>query len=304
VPASNEPAGSVEGPLATLADARATLAAMAGSPDRVQWWRRALPGALAATPVLMMLLIGFVIIPALQRFSSSDTIGMMNLLGALKSTTLAANNPLRQPEVRAAAEVAIAGRYAPLIRDESFWSAGVVRGLAPDYRPLAEDILARHPDVSAEELAAAEAVLKEARERRQDRRRPQQSALGLAGVIISTVTAAALALVLLLCVISSLLVPGGVVSRNLGLATVTRSGREVTRLRSLLRVLVAGLPAIVWLTYLALSPKVQGFVPTPPNPIVSTLITVSVLALGLLWTVVRRTRGPHDLLAGTWVVPR
>jgi uncharacterized RDD family membrane protein YckC len=60
----------------------------------------------------------------------------------------------------------------------------------------------------------------------------------------------------------------------------------------------------VWLTYLALSPKVQGFVPTPPNPIVSTLITVSVLALGLLWTVVRRTRGPHDLLAGTWVVPR
>jgi hypothetical protein len=294
----------VEVPLPTLAAACATVAAMAGSPDRVQWWRRALPGGLAATPVLMMLLVGFVIVPGLQRFASSDTIAMMNLLGALKSTTLPANNPMRQPEVRAAAEVAVAGRYGPMIRDESFWSAGVVRELAPDYRSLAEDILARHPNVSGEEQAGAEAILKEARERRQDRARPEQRTLGLAGVIVSTITAAALALVLLLCVISTLLVPGGVVTRNLGLATETRSGREVTRFRSLLRVLIAGLPAIVWLTYLALSPKVQGFVPTPPNPIVTTLITVSVLALGLLWTVVRRTRGPHDLLLGTWVVPR
>jgi len=123
-------------------------------------------------------------------------------------------------------------------------------------------------------------------------------------VIISTITAGALALVLLLCVISSLLVPGGLVSRQVGLATVTRSGGEITRVRSLLRTLVAGLPAIAWLTYLAFSPMVQGFVPTPPNPLTATLVTVGVLAVGLAWTIAGRTRGPHDLLAGTWVVPR
>jgi hypothetical protein len=70
------------------------------------------------------------------------------------------------------------------------------------------------------------------------------------------------------------------------------------------RTLVAGLPAIAWLTYLAASPKVQGFVPTPPNPLTATLVTVAVLALGHAWTVLRRTRGPHDVLTGTWVVPR
>jgi hypothetical protein len=103
---------------------------------------------------------------------------------------------------------------------------------------------------------------------------------------------------------SSLLVPGGLVARHLGLATITRSGEEITRMRSLARVLVAGVPAIAWLTYLAVAPKVQGFVPTPSSPIAATLTTVSILAIGLAWTIARRTRGPHDILVGTWVVPR
>jgi hypothetical protein len=71
-----------------------------------------------------------------------------------------------------------------------------------------------------------------------------------------------------------------------------------------MRTLVAGSPAIVWLTYLAFSPKVQGLVPTPPNPIAGTLLVVGVFAVGHAWTVLRRTRGPHDVLTGTWVVPR
>jgi hypothetical protein len=214
--------------------------------------------------------------------------------------------------VRNAAEVAVAGRYGHLIRDASFWEAGVVRSLAPDFRGLAEDILTRHPEVSAAQLAEAEDVLKKAREEQEreqerirgGRPRTEQRVAVMSGIIISTVTALALALVLVVCAISSLLVPGGLVSRNLGLAAVTRSGREISRLRSISRVLVAGLPAIVWLVYLAFSPRVQGFVPAPPRPITAALLTVGVLAIGLVWTVARRTRGPHDLLTGTWVVPR
>jgi uncharacterized RDD family membrane protein YckC len=301
----------------TVADARAALLAMAGAPNHVHWWRRALPGTLVAAPVAIMLLVGFVMLPSLRQFANSETIRMMDMLGTLKGTTEtvdvapgatvqlgAGRNPMREPEVRAAAEVAIAGRYAHLIRDEEFWKAGIVRSLAPDYRPLAEDILARHPDVTTEELASAEAVLKAARPRGSAGGRRDQGALEPWGVITSTITSGALALVLLVCVISSLLVPGGLVSRQMGLATVTRSGREITRVRSLMRMLVAGIPAITWLTYLAFSPKVQGFVPTPPNPITGTLVTVGVLAVGHAWTIVRRTRGPHDLLTGTWVVPR
>ena len=123
-------------------------------------------------------------------------------------------------------------------------------------------------------------------------------------VVISTVTAGVLALVLVCLVVSSLVVPGGIASRQLGLATVTRSGQEITRAHSLARTLVAGIPALAWLTYLAFSPRVWGFVPTPPNPIAATLVTVGALGVGLAWTIVRRTRGPHDVLTGTWVVPR
>jgi hypothetical protein len=277
---------------------------MAEAPNHVSWWRRALPGTLAAAPVVCALLVAITLVPLLARFANSETSSMMNLLGALKSTTLPADNPLHEPEVRAAAEIAVAGRYVHLIRDESFWNAGVVRGLAPDYRPLAEDILARHPEVTAEALAGAEAVLKEARSRGPAGGRREQSAVDLGGVIISTITAGALAIVLVCLIVSSLLVPGGLVSRQLGLTAVTRSGREISRMRSLIRALVVGTPAIVWLTYLAFSPKVQGFVPTPPKPITLTLVTVGVLSVGLAWTIVRRTRGPHDLLTGTWVVPR
>ncbi|HKE86669.1 MAG TPA: protein kinase [Vicinamibacterales bacterium] len=287
----------------TLHEARAALLTMAAAPDHVQLWRRALPGVLAATPVALMLLVSVAIIPALSRFTTSETAAMMNLLGALRSKTLPADNPFRRPEVRAAAEVAVAGRYGDLIRSEDFWNAGFVRSLAPDYRPMAEEILNRYPDVSREQLTAAEAVLKEARPRPPGRR-PQQRNASPGGIVISTVTAGALALALALCVISSLLVPGGLVQRHLGLATITRSGTEITRMRSLARVLVAGIPGIVWLTYLALAPKVQGFVPTPTSPITATLTTVSILALGLAWTVARRTRGPHDIVVGTWVVPR
>ena len=301
--------------LAGIADARAALLAMTATPNDVHWWRRALPGALAAAPVACALLVAVTLLPALARFASSETSEMMNLLGVLKSTTLPADNPMRRPEVRAAAEVAIVGRYAHLIRDEEFWDAGVVRSLAPDYRPLAEDILARHPEVTPAHLAEAEALLalsrKEFDARRGDadeaagrRPRREQSVVELSGVIISTVTAGALAIVIAGLIVSSLAVPGGIVSRQLGLAAVTRSGREISRMRSLMRALVAGIPAIAWLTYLGFAPKVQGFVPTPSNPIAATLATVGVLGVGLVWTIVRRTRGPHDLLTGTWVVPR
>jgi hypothetical protein len=279
---------------------------MAGAPNIVHWWRRGIPGTLAAAPVVLVLLVTMAIVPTLARFSESDTIKMMNLLGVLKSTTLPADNPMTRPEVRSAAELAIAGRYGQMIRDDSFWESGIVRSLAPEYRSFAEEILKRHPDVAGDLLAEAEKTLSAAREEQERLRggvRRERSIVDLSGVIISTVTAFMLALVLVVCAISALLLPGGIVSRNLGLAAVTRSGREISRARSLVRVLVAGLPAIVWFVYLAFSPRVQGFVPAPPRPITATVITLSVLGIGLVWTAVRRTRGPHDLLTGTWVVP-
>jgi len=293
--------------VSTLADARQALLTMAGAPNCVHWWRRGVPGTLAAAPVALMLLVSVVIVPSLAKFQSSETIAMMNLLGSLQSTTLPADSPFRRSEVRSATEVAVAGRYGNMIRDDSFWESGIVRSFAAEYRSFAEDILKRHPDVSPAQLAEAEKTVDAAREE-QDRLRgsprKERSLIELSGVIISTLTALALALVIVVCLVSSLVVPGGLVFRNLGLAAVTRTGREISRARSAARVLVAGLPGIAWFAYLAFSPRVQGYVPTPSRPLTAIAITLSVLGIGFVWTAVRRTRGPHDLLTGTWVVPR
>ena len=83
---------------------------------------------------------------------------------------------------------------------------------------------------------------------------------------MAVTVALSLLLMLLLSIVSSLIVPGGLFTRMLGHAVVTRDGAEIGRMLSLARVLVAWAPAIAWLLYLATSPKVQGFVPTPPNP--------------------------------------
>jgi hypothetical protein len=110
-------------------------------------------------------------------------------------------------------------------------------------------------------------------------------------------------LCVLLSIISSLIVPGGLFTRLLGHAVVTRTG-ETGRGLSLVRVLVAWSPAIAWLLYLASMPKVQGFVPTPPNPLLGTIVTLAALGIGALLTIARPERGPHDWLLGTRVVPR
>ena len=93
-------------------------------------------------------------------------------------------------------------------------------------------------------------------------------------------------------------------TRLLGLAVVTRDGQEINRLRSVARALVAWLPAIVWLAYLITSPKIQGWVPAPASPLLGTALTLGALAVGATWAIARPTRGLHDRLAGTWIVPR
>ena len=118
------------------------------------------------------------------------------------------------------------------------------------------------------------------------------------------VTAIALLPVLLLSVLSSLVVPGGIFTRMLGHAVVRHDGREIGRALSLTRVLVAWAPAIAWGLYLASMPRVQGFVPTPPDPLLGTIITLIALGIGAMLTIARPSRGPHDWLLGTWVVPR
>ena len=106
------------------------------------------------------------------------------------------------------------------------------------------------------------------------RARRQRERFGdLTGIIVTVLIAGMLLLFLLLSV-SSLIVPGGLLTRMLGHAVVTGHGREIGRMLSLGRVLVG------------------------------MILTLAALGIGEIVTIVRPERGPHDGLLGTRVVPR
>jgi hypothetical protein len=157
--------------------------------------------------------------------------------------------------------------------------------------------------VSAEELGRAATLIGPELEGPR-RERPPEGVWTLSGIIIMAAAALALLPAVVLSLVSSAIVPGGILTRLLGHAVVNRRGVEIGRMQSLGRALVASAPAIAWLVHLIASPKVQGFVPTPPNPLLGTVVTLAALGLGAAYTIARPTRGPHDWLAGTWVVPR
>jgi len=289
----------------SLSDAHAELVRVAAGLDRVKRARRALPMALAAIPLLGMIgLITLVLMPTMNRFFGLETTEMLGLLESLYAPTPPPGSRLVDPSVRQAMEIYVAGQHSARLRDPGFWNSPVMQqGIGKRLQPTADSVAARHPSVSPEELARATTTIAPELARLRERRRGQSFA-DLTGPIVTAVVAGMLLLILLLSIVSSLIVPGGLFTRTLGHAVVTRNGREIGRMISLGRVLVAWAPAIAWLLYLASSPKVQGFVPNPPNPLLGTFLTLAALGIGAVFTIVRPERGPHDWLFGTWVVPR
>jgi eukaryotic-like serine/threonine-protein kinase len=289
----------------SLSDAHAELVRVAAGLDRVKRARRALPMALAAIPLLGIIsFITFVAMPTMNQFFGRDTTEMLGLLESLSAPTPPRGSRLVDPSVRQAMEIYVAGTHSERLRDRRFWNSPVMQqGIAKRLQPTAASVATRHPSVSPEELARATMTIAPELERLRTRQRGQNFS-DLTPIVVTSVSAGLLLLILLLSVVSSLIVPGGLFTRMLGHAVVTRNGREIGRMLSLGRVLVASAPAIAWLLYLASSPKVQGFVPTPPNPLLGTMLTLAALGVGVIFTIARPERGPHDWLLGTWVVPR
>jgi hypothetical protein len=259
----------------------------------------------AAVPLIGMIgFITFVIMPTMNRFFGPETTEMLGLLESLYAPTPPPGSRLVDPGVRQAMEIYVAGEHGERLNDPGFWNSPVIQqGIGQRLKPTADTVAARHPSVSPEALARATTTIAPELERLRAQRR-RESFAGLAPIIIMATTGGMLLLFLLLSIVSTLIVPGGLFTRMLGHAVVTRSGDEIGRMLSVVRVLVAWAPAVAWLLYLASSPKVQGFVPTPPSPALGTFVTLAALGVGAVFTIVKPERGPHDWLLGTSVVPR
>ena len=166
-------------------------------------------------------------------------------------------------------------------------------------------MLARHPDVSPDELAAATSAIGPELERfnRETASFISQFSTNVASTMVGPVTFIGVCFSMVICLLSALVVPGGVVTRLIGLAVVRLDGREIGRLRSFGRAVLMWLPGLVWVAWIVMSPRGQGPIPGQ-NSLPRLFLLFGVFAAGIIWTLVNPMRGPHDRAAGTWVVPR
>jgi serine/threonine protein kinase len=296
-----------------LADVQAELRRLASIPSRPSRLRRALPMALSAMPTAAVVLIVGVMLPAFARSlqgeggnlfrQRNEFIRWMTWL-----TDTSAGAELKTREQRAAAEQYVAAHFRSQLTSE-FWDTQAPR-IEPflTMRRTAAEIAARHPTVSPDELARASAIVA-----------PQLRALAtetaglganvpaggeaLRGLAAGGFASIPVVLAIVCGLISVLAVPGGLVTRALRHAVVGHDGREIGRGRSAFRFLVAWSPALAWIACAGM--PMFGDAPVSPDvAVVVGSLALSTMATGAAWTIASPGRGPHDRIAGTWVVPR
>jgi hypothetical protein len=85
---------------------------------------------------------------------------------------------------------------------------------------------------------------------------------------------------------------------------VRRDGREVGRVGSAVRLLIAWSPAIAWMAYVG-NPMFGAVRAMSPDAAYALGgLALLPMAAGAGWTIAVPGRGLHDRVAGTWVVPR
>ena len=283
--------------------AREQLVALSGTLDRVTRGRRALPMALSLVPLLAMMGACVVAVPAMHRGRTAEHANMLQWLDMLITPT--PDSRLVDPDLYQEAEHYVADRFRSSLSDETFWRTFTPQRERQALRhDAARRLLARYPADASNVLARSARLAPEIERADQASRQIADGAEGFVSLVVSTLVALITALVMIGHIVSSLVIPGGVVTRFNGLAVVTADGRGVSRARSLARALLAWSPAALWFIGLAASQRGPDSIPLPSSPMVGLVLTYLLLAAGAIATLVHPQQGPHDRLARTWVIPR
>jgi eukaryotic-like serine/threonine-protein kinase len=296
-----------------LADIKAELLRLASIPSRPSRVRRALPMAMAAMPVAALLLIVTVMLPLAARSLGGDAGNIFRQRNDFMRwmtwlTDSSADAEFKTREQRTAAEQYVAAHFGSQLTSE-FWNTQ-----APQIEPFltmrrtAAEIAARYPAVSPDELARASAIVAPQIQELTDERANFAANFPAGGEALRGFVANGFAsipvLFSIVCgLISVLAIPGGLVTRALRHAVVRRDGRQIGRARSAIRFLVAWSPALAWIACVGVpmfgEPRVS-----PDVAVVVGSLAFLLMAAGTAWTIANPGRGPHDRVAGTWVVPR
>jgi hypothetical protein len=172
-------------------------------------------------------------------------------------------------------------------------------------RRRAAEIAARYPAVSPEELARASAIVAPQIQEVADwRANFPGGGEALRGFVASGFASIPLLYSIVSGLISAVAVPGGLVTRALQQAVVRRDGREIGRIRSAVRLLIAWSPVIAWMAYAGNPMFGDVRAMSPADAYAVGGLSLILMAAGAVWTIAVPGRGPHDRVAGTWVVPR
>ena len=297
-----------------LADVKAELLRLASIPSRPSRVRRALPMVIAAMPLAVLFLIVSVMLPMFARSLQGDASNIFRQRSDFTRWMMwiadsSADAEFKTQEQRTAAEQYIAAHFRSQLTSDEFWNTQAPQ-IEPflSWRRTSAEIAARYPAVSPDELARASAIVAPQIQELAAESANLSANFPAGGEALRGFVASGFAsipvLVSIVCgLISVLAVPGGLVTRALGHAVVSRDGREIGRARSAIRFLVAWSPALAWIACVGVpmfgEPRVS-----PDVAFIVGSLAFLVMAAGVAWTIAVPGRGPHDSIVGTWVVPR
>jgi hypothetical protein len=285
-----------------------TTALMTG-PDTVTRRRRASPLALCAVfPLTIPLVSVAMTLGVWPNVVSAVPPEIEDLSKALDELSRL-SNPYAVDQ-RTAFETYIAGSFGATLTDSHLWSNPGTALVLGRQRQLIERIVADHPTVSPDEMAAATAVLSPFLKRVAS---PGRTAALRASneykraMLVGSVAGGGLlfALIAVAGILSASVFRGGWLLRACDIAMVTENGEPVSRLRGLWRGLVAWTFAILG-CYLQIASFLQGLQRQAGPQLVSVpaIGAWAVFFAGAAWAVVHPERGLQDRLAGTYLVPR
>jgi hypothetical protein len=284
-----------------LADVKAELLHLASVPSRPSRIRRALPIVMATIPVAVPILAVTVMLPYFARSFQGELLMWMTWI-----TESGADAEFTTQEQRTAAEQYVAAHFGSQLTSDEFWNAqGPQMEFVVAMRRRAAEIAARYPAVSPDDLARATAIVAPQIQEVADwRANFPGGGEALRGFVVSGFASIPVLFSIACGLISVLAMPGGLVTWALRHAVVRRDGREIGRVRSAVRLLIAWSPAIAGMAYVGnpMFGELRAMSPVAAYA-VGGLALISV-AVGAVWTIAVPGRGPHDRIAGTWVVSR
>ena len=283
------------GGAAPLDDVESLLREASRSADHVPRFRRLMPLVPIIGPVVSILVASVVTLSAIRSFDTADNRQMLGLLASIEAL---------EPANRQLAERHLASRYRATLADEDYWSQLLLQefdSLEEQARALVTRYPADVPPLSDEERASLAPQLVGA-----DAVYLSEIGTGMqrmAAMVLGVLSMVMVINAMVVTTVSALAVPGGVVLRALGFAVVRTDGRQVGRLRSLLRVWIGWSPVVLWWGSLGADP-VTTLVAAELVTVGGFVVMLSLWCLGIAWLIVTPERGLHDRIAGTWLVPR